>query len=558
MSRRLWIAAIGLALAAIAWWSWPRPEPWAPAASHIGPVLPAADAAKASPDASRPHTFSIETRLLPHDGTGASPETVRIGIGRVSPDQTRAYERWVLSGEDGAGPDKYMELAEIEHWLKPPSQVREDRTVTVGPAGLPVADRYDLRATSTNPLVFYSASFTSLSAPDVVAPILAAGLTVSRAPQMGTKLKVQFRRVDEISNAARWQSLMTEHAPDLLAAFDEDALPLELTTHFAPLPPGPIELVLLVNGVEAERKRVSLAPGEWTEVRFDEVAQEVAQAVSADLELAFVLASTTKGIEGVTSIWHSERGNRPRTSDDSGTVRYTGVDLQRPQRFTLEFPIHNGELPLWPETQPLELTLDDDADVTRRQSVIRKTIELTPLRWLELRTGDFPVPALRQGGDPYPIFVLQQERDGQWTDVAADHFLSIPGGLAVSVQHEGRYRVMALRSPWSARCSTTVTVTPDSVSRFPVDLLPGTGRLVEISVQRDGVPLSREPIYLRGPARGLPGAVSITDSLGRLTLDGVTVAELRLEAPGYLAARVELEAASVLVNLLVDSEARSE
>lgn len=556
MSRRvLGIAASGLLLVAITWWWWPRAAP--PQSIATSPSATIVDGAPhpATRDNGRPDGFPFETRLLPHAGQGASPATVRIGIGRVPADQARAYERWVLSGEEGAGPAEYSELAEIVEWVTAPTTVRDDGTVVVGPMPLPWADRFDLRAVSTNPLVSYSASFTAQSHPGAVAPTIAAGLSVLRSPQPGIDARLLLRRVEEAKDAARWQALLAEQAPELLAAFDEAALPLGATSQFAPLPPGPLDVVLQVNGVEAGRQRVHLVAGRWIDARFDEVSQAVAQAVAVDLELTFVVTGTTEPIEGITATWHAERGDEPRVSDASGAVTFPNLDRQRLQRFTLQFPRSADELPTWPETRPLELTLDGAVEESASRPMIRKTVEMTPLRWLDVRTGDFPIPFHRQGGNPYPIFVLQQERDGQWEDVASDHFLPIQGRLAVSVQADGRYRVMALRTPWSVRYSSVASIMPRADARFAVDLLPSTGHRVEVSVLRDGVPLANAPIALRGPARGLPGMTVTSDGAGRLILDEATVPEIRLEVPGYQTETVDLQSTTSRVELMIDTEA---
>lgn len=177
MTRRVpWIVASLGVVATIVWWWWPRATPQLPppATATSAPVADRA-AGSATRGDSRPDWFPFETLLLPHGKQGARPDSVRIGIGRVSPDQARAYERWVRSGEEGAGPTEYSELAEVEEWSAPVTTTRDDGTVVVGPMQLPLADRFDLRARGTNPLISYSASFTAQSHPGAVAPTLAAG-----------------------------------------------------------------------------------------------------------------------------------------------------------------------------------------------------------------------------------------------------------------------------------------------------------------------------------------------------------------------------------------------
>ncbi len=73
-------------------------------------------------------------------------------------------------------------------------------------------------------------------------------------------------------------------------------------------------------------------------------------------------------------------------------------------------------------------------------------------------------------------------------------------------------------------------------------------------VLRDGVSLPNALVHLLGPARGLPPQTLTTDRAGRLRLDAVTVATLRMEIPGYVQAVVDVEAASAVFEVAVEAE----
>ena len=63
-----------------------------------------------------------------------------------------------------------------------------------------------------------------------------------------------------------------------------------------PLPPGPVEVQLEVDGIVAERRSVTLIAGALTDVRFDPVKQAVAQAVAVTLQLTFVVQGNDQPI----------------------------------------------------------------------------------------------------------------------------------------------------------------------------------------------------------------------------------------------------------------------
>jgi hypothetical protein len=501
--------------------------------------------------------FDFGVRLLPHQGRGARADSVHIGIAKVDPDQARAHERWVTSGGEGSGAADYSELATVVHWVKPPTDSVSDGEVIVGPVRLPVADRFDLEARSDDPLQFYRASFTASTAPAVIEPMLAAGLRVMREPLEGARVGILLRRVEGVATDPRWSRLQAGLAPLWLTAFDDTPWPLDPeATALAPLPPGPIDVVLNVNGIEAERRRIELVAGRWTDVRFDADSQAVAQAVSATLELTLVIAGTAIPVEKIAVTWFGEGGDQTRVSSADGQVRFEGADRQRAQRVSLQFPAPAGDLPEWPETLALELDLEGTG--IESDGVWRKTVEVTPLSWLILRSTDVRIPAQRQGGNPYPIFVLQRLSEGQWLDAASDHFLPVPEGVAISVARAGEHRVMALRTPWTVQYSTRADTRPGDRNRHPVDLLPGIGERVEITVMHDDMPVANAAVAVRGPARSLPMLTRTTDGAGRLILEHVTVDEIRLEVAGYLTATVDARDATAIVELALDQEASTD
>lgn len=556
-----------LALAIVVWWFWsqdqgvaisdqPPPSPRVSVASD-GPPAPSEEAPATAPDSGEFLTF--QTVLLPHNGKGADPGSVRIGIGRVSADQASAHTRWVLSDQSGAGPAQYSDLAEIEQWIQAPARRLDDGRVEVGPVQLPAsADRFDLKSGSENPLAFYLGSFTPKTLPDEITPSLASGLRARRSEVdeslEAAGIRLLLRRVEGAADEARWRPLIAERAPELLDAYDDAGIPMALYAGLSPLPPGAVDVVLDVGGVEAERHRITLAPGEWSDVQFSDDAIEAAAAMSVTVELAFVIKNSTDPIEGIEATWYSSRGDLVRRSGQDGVATFRGVDRLQAHRFSLRMPGTEGGLPRWPESEPLELSFDEPATEGTTPNVVRRIIELQPLLWLTLDTGPLPVTTFRQRGNPYPIFALEREVDGLWQDAASDYFLPVPEGLAVSIKEEGRYRVMALASPWTVHWSSSAQIAVDDESIPHVSLMTLPGHSTRALVSVEGQPVRSMPVTILGPARGLPPLSVTTDGNGYLELHHVTVDSVRVEVPGYLQTMLDVRSATTGADLVQDEE----
>jgi hypothetical protein len=501
----------------------------------------------------------FQTLLVPDGSVGAIANSVRVGLAQVSAEEAASYRAWLDSGAEGAGPSDPTELATVERWIPVPAQRRADGTVEVGPFQLPAAHRYDLLALGEDDLHVYAASFTCVTIPATVGPTLAAGLRIHQAPPTSGTAQVLLRRTTEQPDAAMWQAVMGHEAPALLAAFGDEPLALSAATQtLAPLPPGTLEVQLLMAGIEAERHTVVLKPGVVTEVRFDPVAQAVAHGVSVDLRLRFVVRDTGAPIRDLRVTRQGGGEDAQRVSDKSGYVSFRQLDRQQLQRFELRFPAPEDALPTWPEAMPLEVSLEPQDGAAPEGRLVERTIELTPLQWLRVRTGSIPNESARQVGNPYPIFVLQrQAEDGGWLDASSDYFLPVPEGLAVSIAAPGRFRVMAAVAPWTVHLSTTAdALSPSQDGTYRVDLNPESGHSVDLVIQRDGIPLTSAPVLFQGPARGMPPRALTTDGRGRLRLDGVTRDDVVVEIPGSEEVRVDVRGTGGLVEFRAEEDAR--
>lgn len=516
-----------------------------------------AGAPAASVDAAGEHASALRIRLLPDAGVSASPGSVRIGLAYVSPDELAAYQAWLRGGGEGAGPRDVEDLAAVTRWLNVPATLNAAGVVVATPVQLPLADRYVLQARADDGLRFYEASFTRDNPPAEIRPRVAAGLRLHAPAQAGGRARVLFRRVEGSQDAA-WQALMRREAPEVFDAYDERALPVGADTIVAPLPPGPLDLIAVVDGVETERRRIALSAGRMTTFDLDAEVSELAAALSTTVALRLVEKGSGAPVRDATIVWSSPRGERSLRSDASGALRIENVDPQQPLPIEIRFAPPKtpsflvDALPAWPERLPMTLDL---ASAPVNAGVIARTIELEPLRWLIVETPGIEIPRQPRVGDPFPVFVLQRREGSVWRESMADYFRPVADGLAVSLDRPGTVRVAAVLAPWSVRISDAVAVgDSSSETRYRARISGVSGRRVSLRIVADNRPLASAPVHLLSPLRGVPPKTLTADRAGQLVLDNVTGTEVLLEVPGFEQVRARLDAAIAVVSLRRDSQ----
>jgi hypothetical protein len=520
--------------------------------------------AAAAPDA-RGEGFRV--RLLPDAGISAQPASVRIGLAWVSPDDEAAYRAWLRSGRDGAGPSDFADMASVTRWIDVPARLQADGSVLVGPMRLPDAQRYVLQARADDGLRFYEARFAREDAPAQLRPRVAAGLRV-RAPRGVDALgegdvSVLLRRVEGGQDAA-WQGLLRREAMAVLDAYDERPLAISAqaaqTTRIAPLPPGPVEVVAVVRGLETERRRITLVAGRDVVLDLDAAAAELGDALAANLTLRPIDADTRAPVRDLLAVWPSPRGEQRVRPGADAALRFDGVDTSEPMLLELRFERQGPppsiadsgrieSLPRWPERLPLRLDLSEARAVGGR---IEKTIELRPLRWLVVETPGIDVPRRPRGGDPFPVFVVQHAQGETWRDAAAEAFRPLDEGIAVSLDEPGRVRVAALLSPWQVAFSDTVESRADA-SLLRTRLRTANGRDASLRIVAGARPLAFAPVQVVSPIRGVPPKTLTTDRNGRILLPGATVPTLSIEAPGFEQAEVRLQAGEATLSLRAEA-----
>ncbi len=545
----LGIAAI-LVIAAMLWWHASEPT------ARVDADNRDATATQTQTDAS----VGFRIRLLPDSGVSAQPSSVRIGLASVSPDDEAAYRAWLRGGREGAGPHAFTDLATVVRWINAPANLQPDGSVQVGPLPLPAAQRYVLQARADDGLRFYEASFAREDAPTELRPRIAAGLRV-RAPRSAAGLGVLFRRVDGSQDAA-WQSLLRREGAAVLNAFDERAMPVFAETTIAPLPPGPLDIVAVANGVETERQRVTLIAGRYVALDLDPDASELGAALAITLLLRLIDADSGAPMRDAVVVWPSPRGEVRTQPNAAGVVRFEGADASEAMSLELRFdprkrrsqllanPRAADALPRWPERIPLRIDWGNERAI---DGVVEKTVKLQPLRWLIVETSGsaatgFDMPSRPRGGDPFPVFVLQRMKSREWRDASAEYFRSVDEGLAVSLDLPGRVRVAALLSPWQVAYSDAVE-SRLADARQRVRLRTESGRDATLKLSADARPLAFAPVQIVSPLRGVPPKTLTTDSSGRIVLPNATVPAVRIEVPGFEQVDVRLDRSEASISL---------
>lgn len=539
--------AVGAVVFGVYWWSSHESASSAPSRD--------VSASPASADAVGERALALRIRLLPEGGVSASPGSVRIGLAYISPDELAAYQAWLRGGGEGAGPRDFDDLAAVTRWLNVPATLNAEGVVVAAPVRLPAADRYVLQARADDGLRFYEASFTRDSAPAEIRPRAAAGLRLRAPAQAAGGAGVLFRRVEGSQDAA-WQALIRREAPAVLDAYDERALPVKADTIVAPLPPGPLDLIAVVDGVETGRRRVTLLAGRITTFDLDAEMSELAAALSTTVALRLVEKGSGTSVKDATVVWSSPRGERSLRTDGSGSVRIEGTDPLLPLPIDIRFAPPKtpsflvDALPSWPERLPMTLDL---VDAPVNAGVIAKTIELEPLRWLIVETPGIDIPRRPRVGDPFPVFVLQRRESTEWRDSSADYFRPVGDGLAVSLDRPGTVRIAAVLAPWSLRFSEAVEIGDASTdTRYRTRIAANGGRRVRLRISADGRPLASAPVHLLSSLRGVPPKTLTADRAGQLVLDNVTEPDVLVEVPGFEQVRVRLDTAEVTVTLRRD------
>jgi hypothetical protein len=529
-----------LAIVAVVWWRSLRAPEAVADANRRGPVTQSASVEAAG---------GFQLRLLPDGGVSAQPASVRIGLAAVSPDDDAGYRAWLRSGREGAGPREYRDLASVQRWINAPARLLEDGSVQVGPMPLPAAQRYVVQARADDGLRFYEADFVREDAPATVLPRVAAALRV-RAPNGINNIGVLFRRVEGSQDAA-WQSLLRREAVNVIDAFDERAIAVENETRIAPLPTGPLDVVAVIDGVETERRRVTLVAGRETTFDLDPGAAELGAALATTVILRLVEAGTRAPVREGIAVWPSPRGELRVRPDAAGLVRLPGADASEAMTLELRFEPKGppsflaDTLPRWPERVPLRFDLSQQRAAG---GVVEKTVELQPLRWLIVETPGIDVPKRPRVGDPFPVFVLQRAQGDGWRDVGADYFRPVDEGVVVSLDTPGRVRVAALLSPWQLAYSDEVESRPD-VAQSRTRLRGANGRTSMVRLVADAKPLAFAPVQIVSPLRGVPPKTLTTDRAGRIVLPNATVSSVRVEVSGYEQVEVRLAGGEVVASL---------
>lgn len=544
MRRVGWGSAL-VALALMLWvgWRWTAvpdastantPVP-APAATSV--VVPAASTDHTA-TIERPVALTLTTRLLPDAGVSAVPGSVEIGLAQVAPEDAARHDALLLEEGAAARAGDFDELANVERWVAAAATAQPDGSVVVGPIPLPSADAYWVRARGADGLRYYAHRFTINNAPESIAPRIGAAIRVSREVIDDSRVAVFLRRRGATPEGPAWQALQSQFAPEVIEAFSDAPVRVDATVLLRPLEAQPLEVQVWVNGIEAQRQTVDLQAGRVHEVVLDAAAQAVARELAFDLELRVVDRDTQAPIPEVQVEMAGDQGLITKTSNRQGRVVFSDLDRRQAHRFTLLAKTLTNQRPAYPERTAIEVSATSDPTLSNPTPRLIKVTELTPLRWIDVRIPPAFISGEPRRGNPYPIFVLQRDVDGVWSDTPADQFLPASHGVAVSVDEPGRYRVAMAIAPWQVQYTSPALVEGPGPHRVSVQSSPAQD--VQVQVMEAGVPLTGATVTVRGSLRGLPAVQVRTDAFGRFAISRATEPTVWIASDTYGDVAVDL------------------
>lgn len=535
MKRRVWLAAGLLAAAAgLGWWLMagrPDPSDSEARAGGVARTAPAGTAAPLTP-------ARVDLILAADGGIRPDPASVRIGLAMVPPQEGGTHREMLARGATGNLPDTVTDLAVVQRWIEVPTTVLGDGSLRVGPVELPPAHRYDLQAGSSSDLHHYFASFAA-APPARVQARAASGIRLAVPPGQ-PDVRVRLLQPSPPADHPAWQRLLAHRAPAVLAAFRSTPMAVAPGTRIAPLAPGNIQLIVEVAGIEALRRPVQLPAGRWVDVALDAAALAEARRQAVDVALEFVRSRDGSPVEGLQATLVSGEVEQGERTDRQGIAVFADLDRRNVHQWRIEATAPRDGLPEWPEAQTVQV---DPAELAGGE-IVRKRVELVPLRWILVAAPRALAPSRE---NPYPVYLLQERRDGQWSDRSAAHFIPIPDGMAVSITEAGEYRIIRAESPWRTAVSAPITAGA-AEPRVRTRIAPSPGRTVTVLVAIAGQAVANAPVLVVSPRRGMPPVSIRTDANGLMRLEGVTTDQIFIELPGRDQRLVDLRQGRAIAN----------
>ena len=512
-------------------------------AGGAAPVV--ADAAPRAAHATR--TLAITLRAI--DGASPDPGSIEAGLAYIDAADVALLATEGDDPEAGAGPESIASLANVAQWVRVPGERTSAGDVLAAPVPAH-ADRVRLVA-SGGGLAYYAIDLDPVAPPAEVRPRFAGGVRVRVDGEAGP-VGIEWHPAGRWPDASLWQDVIERSAPEVLAASRDRPIVFEQQQVLAPLPPGAaIELSATADGIEVERRAVTIVPGRIVDVVFDAARIESARELAVELALEVVARGSGQPLAFADLVLQRPAGEERQRTDLVGRAAFASVDRRVAHAVTIEPPQSPGPLPAWPARRALEITIDDEEGRPPERRVLRR-VEVDALRYLVLAlprtTSSFGGLAER----PYPIYALERADGGGWRDTSSDHFVPLDSAIAVAVGEPGRYRVVAATSPWHLLRSHEVVVSDGSPQRLEVALATPAAAARAIRIVEDGTPVANRAFTIRGPHRSMPPLVRTTDANGRIALGAANVDRIALDLPHLeRESVVELDAGETLVDIAV-------
>jgi hypothetical protein len=424
--------------------------------------------------------------------------------------------------------------------------------VRVGPVELPLTDAYDVLAWNPEAQVYYYRRYVmSDSLPTTSVDVGTLDPQHFTGVRLTLKGSAEFSSVRaivgrvppaETEQSSQFLRLAQVIAPELTEAVlkgEPIALTLDQPNIVAPLPPDEAVEFRFIAPTEQESEpvQVPLVEGKIVdaEISLDDIFPAGATA-TIDLEGTLEVGDTGRPLPGATVL--REIGGRTETftTDDAGKFRVAALPMDRVTAFDLQTTRGGLKRPVVPERWSFEFV----PPLATTGSLVRMRWQVPAYRYIVL---DLSSPGARDAvalaSTPYPVYILEREKEGRWQLEPIDFFDVGPQELAVAITEPGTYRVLLAASPIAVWESEPVLVTASTVeagARLAQESSAHEKVTLRVVDASNGNGVAKAIVLFSGPHSSLPPLRWLTNDRGELELShhGVDTISVWIEKKGYL------------------------
>lgn len=460
-------------------------------------------------------------------GIALTDISARIGLAYVSEED--ASELFAEQHQTHK-PEDYFDLAMVDQWLE--TSVTGDGSI--GPIEVPSAELYRIVAWQEEGAIFaldYAPLNGEKGELDAghINRIRPTGLRIKPDPAIthkGYHLRMSRIVKESLPHRDPLADILPLGFPEVYRAYDGETIPLETPLRLAPLYPDEVVQLQVIapDGTPAPPLRIPLERERIKEIILDKEKlpnPETTQGLVFEGLLRFPHRPDLP--DGTIIERLGARFQRLHVGVD-GFFRFENVPTQTETRFRVRIPSTHSTRPEAPEDSYFNLMPtpeERDLKLAKREWV------LPTFRWLVVNIDKNQRATLEKNTPRgYPVYVLEEEIDGDIQTIGSDYFLQEENGMAVALVKEGIFRVKIALSPvyflttqWVRSEQTDAEVFIPSPTLSSPDIPEYT--LSAKDVQQN--PLAATQFWLVGEHGSLPPIRLTTNRQGLVALGKINV-----------------------------------